>query len=354
MKIEIQKYKLDFRFEAGTSRGVMTSKNSYFLKLYDQDNPQVFGIGECSPLVGLSPDLEGNLQEVFQHCITSISRIDHIKTDEINDIIPETYPALKFALETAILDLKKGGTRVLFENEFTNSTMAIPVNGLVWMGNRDLMRHRIKNKLDEGFDTIKIKVGAINIEDEIALLKYIRNQFSSGQITIRLDANGAFHANDALGVLDRFSKYDIHSIEQPIMAGDWKEMEKICDQSPIPIALDEEIIGIYKKKLRKQLLKSIKPAYIIIKPTLLGGFQQSKDWIELAKDRSIGWWMTSALESNIGLNAISQFTINYPISLPHGLGTGQLFHNNIPSPLRIKDGYLLYDQKESWNLSDLD
>lgn len=354
MKIEIQKYRLDFRFEAGTSRGVMTSKDSYFLRLYDPENPEVFGIGECSPLAGLSPDLKGKLQEALQHCTKTISEVETISLEHINEIIPDAYPALQFALETAILDLKKGGRRVLFENNFTKSKLPIPINGLVWMGNRELMLRRIKSKLAEGFNTIKIKIGAINIEDELALLKYLRDQFSSEQITIRLDANGAFHPEKALRFLDLFSKYDIHSIEQPIMAGDWKAMEKVCNLSPIPIALDEELIGIHGKGLKIQVLESIKPAYIILKPTLLGGLLQSEEWIGLASERSVGWWMTSTLESNIGLNAIAQFTANYPIDLPHGLGTGQLFHNNIPSPLCIRNGYLNYGKEEDWNLSILD
>jgi O-succinylbenzoate synthase len=186
------------------------------------------------------------------------------------------------------------------------------------------------------------------------LLNYLRAHYSKEQITIRLDANGAFKPEEALRILDQLSKYDIHSIEQPIMAGDWKAMEKICDQSPIPIALDEELTGIQRKEIKIQLLESIKPAYIILKPTLLGGLQQSKEWIELASQRSVRWWMTSALESNIGLNAIAQFTANYPIGLPQGLGTGHLFHNNIPSPLCIKKGYLNYGKDETWDLTMLD
>ena len=354
MKIEIQKYRLDFRFEAGTSRGVMTSKDSYFLRLHHPDNPEVFGIGECSPLAGLSLDLEGNLQEALDHCIKTISGVDNIKHEHINEIITDTYPALQFALETAILDIEKGGRRLLFENDFTKSKLPIPINGLVWMGEKDLMLQRIRNKIADGFDCIKIKIGAIKFNEELELLNYLRTQYSKEQITIRLDANGAFKPEEALRILDQLSKYDIHSIEQPIMASDWKAMEKVCDQSPIPIALDEELIGIHGKEIKIQLLESIKPAYIILKPTLLGGLQQSKEWIELASERSVRWWMTSALESNIGLNAIAQFTANYPIDLPQGLGTGQLFHNNIPSPLCIKKGYLNYGEEETWDLSVLD
>ncbi len=354
MEIKIQKYSLDFRFEAGTSRGVMTSKDSYFLKLFDRDDPEIFGIWECGPLVGLSPDLSGDLQSAIEHCKSDVLEIHEINIDIVPDIISGKHPALQFALETAILDLKNGGRRILFENDFTNSIKTIPINGLVWMGDKSLMFQRIRKKIEDGFACIKIKIGAINFEDEIELLKYIRKKYSKDQITIRLDANGAFKEEEALHILNRLSKFDIHSIEQPIMAGNWEAKEKICNQSPIPIALDEELIGIVEIDLKKQLLECIKPAFIVLKPTLLGGLQKTAEWINLAKERSIGWWITSALESNIGLNAIAQFTGKYQIELPQGLGTGQLFHNNVSSPLKIQNGYLLYDQKKSWNLSNLD
>ncbi len=354
MNIEIHKYRLDFRFEAGTSRGVMTSKDSYFLKLFDSDNPEIFGIGECGPLAGLSPDLSWNLQSAIEDCVNDVLELKEINIENIPEIVSSNYPALRFALETAVLDLKNGGRRVLFENDFTNSKMSIPINGLVWMGDKSLMLSRIKKKIEAGFDCIKIKIGAINFDEEIELLRYIRKEYSKDRITIRLDANGAFKPEDALHILNRLSKFDIHSIEQPIMAGNWEAMRKICEKSVIPIALDEELIGIDNTDIKVQLLESIKPAFIVLKPTLLGGFQQTEEWINHAEERSIGWWITSALESNIGLNAIAQFTGNYKVQLPQGLGTGQLFHNNISSPLIIENGFLLHDRKNSWNLSNLD
>ena len=219
MKIKVLKYRLDFKFEAGTSRGVMTSKDSYFLKLYDRENPDVFGIGECSPLAGLSPDLEGDLQDTIEECSHEVQEIDRIESLHSEEIISSSYPALQFALETAILDLSNGGRRVLYKNAFTKSQQDIPINGLVWMGDKALMLQRIKSKVEEGFTCIKIKIGAINFDDELALLKYIRTKFSSDQMTIRLDANGAFEPSKAIEILDQLSKYDIHSIEQPIMAG---------------------------------------------------------------------------------------------------------------------------------------
>ena len=353
MKIDIHKYRLDFRFEAGTSRGVMTSRDSYFIKIYHPEYPEFFGLGECAPLNGLSPDLSGDLQATMAQCIQEISKVNFAESVQFVQSIPEEYPALRFGMETALLDFKNGGKRNLFDNDFTLSKMEIPINGLVWMGEKDLMFQRLKSKIDDGFHCIKIKIGGIRFDEELALLSYIRKHFSSQEIVIRLDANGAFHHKEAPKFLEQLSKFDIHSIEQPIMAGEWQAMEKLCSQSPIPIALDEELIGVFGKKQKIQLLENIKPAYLILKPTLLGGFDHCREWINLAKERGIGWWMTSALESNIGLNAIAQFTAEYNPMLPQGLGTGQLFHNNIPSPLQMNRGFLSYNAEKNWELSSL-
>lgn len=349
MHIEIEKYRLDFKFQAGTSRGVMTKKDSWFIKVRNQENSDVFGIGECGPLSGLSPDLSHDLEDALHQCVQKVGGFGNPDEIKLEEIIPNHFPALKFALETAFLDLKMGGRRILFENEFTGSEQPIPINGLVWMGDRELMLRRIKEKIDEGFDCIKIKIGAINFDDELNLLKYIRSNFSQEQITIRLDANGAFDKKEVFTKLDQLSKYAIHSIEQPIQAGDWKAMSKVCQESPIPIALDEELIGVNDSLLKAQLMHEIKPDFIILKPTLLGGFGESAEWIDLAESNKIGWWMTSALESNVGLNAIAQFTAKYKITLPQGLGTGQLFHNNISSPLVMENGKLYYKKDQGWN-----
>lgn len=351
MKIEIRKHKLNFKFKAGTSRGAMTYKDSWFIKLFDNENPDVFGLGECGPLNGLSKDLNGDLEKEIEHCVNRVTARDDIGPLDVHRVIHQDYPALRFALETAILDLAKGGKRILFNNAFTNSEQPIPINGLVWMGDKDLMLQRVKEKIDAGYSCIKIKIGAINFEDELTLLKYIRDQYSSDQITIRLDANGAFEPEEVFGVLDQLSAYDIHSIEQPIMAGNWKSMRKVCRASPIPIALDEELIGIHQDEVMTQMLDYIKPDFVILKPTLLGGLSDSQKWINLATAKNIGWWFTSALESNIGLNAIAQFAANLPIRMPQGLGTGQLFHNNIDSPLMIKNAALFHDLNSDWDLS---
>jgi len=353
MKLEVLKYPLQFRFEAGTSRGVLKSKDSYFLKLYDPKVPHIFGLGECGPLPGLSPDLAGNLEDALYTCQNVLSDKEQIVPEQVGEVISDQYPALQFALEMAILDLQNGGQRIVYRNNFSNGKASLPINGLVWMGDIKTMLQRVNSKIEEGYTCIKIKVGAINLEDELELLRYIRSQFSSEQITIRLDANGAFKPDLAIGVLEKFSKYTIHSIEQPIKAGNWKAMEKICRQSPIPIALDEELIGVNDLFMKEQLLDTIKPQFIILKPTLLGGLRKSDEWIDLSTKRSIGWWVTSALESNIGLNAIAQLTANYPINMPQGLGTGQLFHNNISSPLELTHGFLIYNNEKKWDLTPL-
>jgi len=354
MKIEVRKYRFNFKFDAGTSRGVMTSKDSWFIKLYDYENPGVCGVGECGPLKGLSVDLKGDLEGAIKNCQNALSDESNWSVNQIDQFIPIEYPALHFAFETALMDFKNKGKRILYYNDFTNSNSAIPINGLVWMGKKDVMLSRIKNKIQEGFTCIKIKIGAINFGDELNLLTYIRSKFDSNQITIRLDANGAFLPDKALTILEQLSKYKIHSVEQPIGAGDWDAMRKICTESPIPIALDEELVGINGSERKSQLLDHINPAFIILKPTLVGGLKQSQEWIDLASNRGIGWWITSALESNIGLNAIAQFTANHHIDIPQGLGTGQLFSNNISSPLAIKNGTLIHDNHAGWDLSTLD
>lgn len=267
----------------------------------------------------------------------------------LESLVPTSYPALRFALETAALDLMNGGERIILENSFSAGRQEIPINGLVWMGGKRLMLDRIKKKIEAGFDCIKIKIGAINLEEELELLKFIRSTYTADDIVIRLDANGAFSESEVLDILHRLSKFEIHSIEQPIQAGNWEAMSKVCSESPIPTALDEELIGILDQDQKTSLIEAICPQFIILKPTLVGGLEQSREWIELADEHGIGWWMTSALESNIGLNAIAQFVSEYDTILPQGLGTGQLFHNNIPSPLYIRNGNLGYDQDSQWD-----
>ncbi len=351
-------YTLNFRFDAGTSRGVLNEKTSWFIKIWKEDQPEVFGLGECGPLPNLSPDHNPHLTDSIQNVLIKIADWSDLPKIEkigavVASVVPSDLPSVSFALETALLDLALGGKRRITENDFVHGKYMIPINGLIWMGSKDFMMQQIRDKLKDSYDCIKIKIGALDIELELEILKYIRKKYSSSTITLRLDANGAFEPGEALGILERFSAFDIHSIEQPIRAGQRRAMQTLCRESPISIALDEELIGITGKEQQEALLDDIQPHYIIIKPTLVGGLSASGQWIRLAEKKDIGWWITSALESDIGLNAIAQYTAGYQTNLHQGLGTGQLYHNNIGSPLYIRDGYLGYELTRDWNLSVL-
>ena len=341
-------YNLNFKFPAGTSRGVLVSKPSWFLKVIDLVEPDIFGIGEVSVIPGLSLDDEKSMGTALDALCSRINDYERWLEEFGN-----SFPAVRFGLETALADLKSGGKRVFFENAFTQGIKGIPVNGLIWMGNFEEMRQRISSKLSEGFRVIKLKVGAIDFESEVALLSEMRQAFSPDELTIRLDANGAFAPDMALEKLKRLSDYHIHSIEQPIKNGQPEQMAELCSKSPVPIALDEELIGVYCTDAKMNLLEMLRPEYIILKPGLLGGFRHADEWIRIAEKLKIGWWATSALESNIGLNAIAQWTFNTSNPLTQGLGTGQLFYNNIDSPLEIRDALLYHNPQNVWNLQPI-
>ncbi len=350
MHITYKKHVLNFKFEAGTSRGVMTTHTVYYVYLKNNINDEIMGIGEAAPLPGLSIDFLPDFEIKLQNYCNKLSQFSNITFGHIYNTIPEVFPSLRIAFETALLDLKYGGTRKIFSNDFSEKQAEIPINGLIWMGNKDLMLSRIDEKIKEGYNTLKLKIGGIKFADELDLLATIRANFDDTKMTIRVDANGAFTAAEAPNKLKLLAKYKIHSIEQPIAAGQAFAMKKIVAQSPIPIALDEELIGIFGVKKYK-LLNHIKPHYIILKPTLLGGYEATNDWIKFAENNNIKWWATSALESNIGLNGIAQYVAEHINTLPQGLGTGQLYTNNIESPLTIQNGKLFYDQNLSWNLA---
>ena len=340
-------YPLDFKRPSGTSRGILTKKEAWFVRIWDDSNPNIRGIGECSIIRGLSPDDRINYEDKIKEVCENINRLEtYFDTDLME------WPSIHFGFEMALKDLKNGGERLLFHSDFTDSKASIPINGLVWMGDKTYMQNQVQEKIDAGFNCIKLKIGAINFDEEIAILKSIREKFSSDQIEIRVDANGAFHPEEALNKLKTLAKLEIHSIEQPIRAGNWEAMAKLCKETPLPIALDEELIGVYKLEDKIKLIKQIQPQYIILKPSLVGGFKGSQEWIDIADKQNIPWWMTSALESNIGLNAIAQwaYTLNNP--MPQGLGTGQLFTNNIESPLEVKNGLLNYSQSKNWELNE--
>ncbi|WP_298287037.1 o-succinylbenzoate synthase [uncultured Lutibacter sp.] len=340
MKATYQKYTLIFKQASGTSRGVLKTKETYFLKLYEDTK---IGIGECGLFKGLSADDKPDYEEKLKWLCNNINH----NIEELLLKLKE-YPSIQFGLEQAYLSLKSLNSFELFPSKFTQTKDSICINGLIWMGNEAFMKQQIKEKLEAGFSTIKMKIGAIDFNSELSLLKSIRDEFNPKEITLRVDANGAFKPNEALEKLKKLSEFQIHSIEQPIQQGQPYEMANLCSKSPIPIALDEELIGVFDVTRKQELLQIIQPKYIILKPSLVGGFRGSEEWINLAEKSNIGWWITSALESNIGLNAIAQWTYNLGNKIPQGLGTGSLFTNNFESPLEVKKGHLFYNNSLKW------
>ena len=335
----------------------MKQKDSWFLKIWDDRNPEIFGLGEAGPLPGLSHEKPEDVEKDFATVGKLISKNESPGQFEslqaIQGLLSKVplCSSVIFAVEMALLDLKNGGIRVIFQNSFLKG-QPIPINGLVWMGGLDEMLSQVSIKIDEGFTCIKMKIGGTNFEKEVDILQFIRRKYYKDVITIRLDANGAFKPADALYKLSDCARYDIHSIEQPIKPG-LPLMPELCRQTPIPIALDEELIGVVTREDKVRLLERIKPQFIILKPSLHGGMLNSEEWIALAEERKIGWWITSALESNIALNALAQFTANYPVTLPQGLGTGTIYNDNIPSPLEVKRGALWLNSQENWDFSEL-
>ena len=337
-------YKLKFKFEAGTSRGVLTEKEVFYISIFEKDKPELKGLGECNVLKKLSiddvPEYEIKLKNIVESFNEKGFLLENIIKEGaenfVNNLISNEFPSIRFAFETSLIDLINGGKKILFPSVFTNGFEGIPINGLIWMGMREFMQQQINEKIEKGFTTLKMKIGAINFEGEFELLQNIRRYFNENQIILRVDANGSFSSEECENVLKKLLTVKIHSIEQPIKAGQRKNMSKICANSPVPIALDEELIGNFSYEEKNKLLTEINPQYIILKPALLGGFYHCREWIKLADEKKIGWWLTSALESNIGLNAIAQFTFTLNNPLPQGLGTGQLYQNNIVSPLYIK------------------
>ncbi len=338
-----QKHILNFKQPSGTSRGVLHTKETWYI-IINENNQQ--GIGECGMFKGLSIDDRLDYEEKLQWLCTHINLELDILLQELTE-----FPSIQFGLEMALKSLEAKNPFELFPSEFTAGTKSIPINGLIWMGSEDFMRQQIKEKIELGFTCIKMKIGAINFKAEIDILKSIRKEFSSKDIELRVDANGAFSPSEALEKLKVLSEFDLHSIEQPIKQGQAEAMSRLCEKTPLPIALDEELIGVFSKEDKAELLKTINPQYIILKPTLIGGFKGSNEWITSAEHNNIGWWITSALESNIGLNAIAQYTYTKQNKLPQGLGTGGLFTNNIESPLKVKNGALYYNTTKKWNFN---
>lgn len=345
IKAAFCKYNLIFHQKAVTSREVMTSKETYFVKVWDSENPNIVGIGECALFHGLSHEDSDDYENMLANACRDIS---NYKSSDYNG-----YSSIVFGIETAIQDLKHNGDRVIFPSEWIRGFNDIKINGLIWMGTFEQMFNRINDKLHAGFHCLKLKIGGIDFEKEIELIKYIRSKFAPDILELRLDANGAFSPDNALIKLDQLSKHSIHSIEQPIKSGQWEAMSKLCQNSPIPIALDEELIGVSGLRQKDSLLNEINPQYIILKPALCGGFSGADEWISLANKYNINWWATSALESNIGLNAIAQWISTYETTLPQGLGTGQLYSNNFSSPLVQERDVLHYNPSLQWSIPTL-
>lgn len=337
LQVSLIPHTLYFKQPAGTSRGVYHTRKVWYVLVKSEEFPGRWGIGECAPLPDLSCDALPDYEYILAKACRKLEQEGTLKVDELR-----LYPSILFGFETALLHFNKGDFK-LFDTPFSRGEAGIPTNGLIWMGDYDSMFRQIEEKINSGFRCVKIKIGAIRFEEELSLLKYIRKHFTKDQIELRVDANGAFSVGEAPDKLKRLAELDIHSIEQPIRSGQWEEMSNLVSQTPLPIGLDEELIGINTLEEKNRLLDSIHPQYIILKPSLHGGMSGCEEWIREAEERNIGWWITSALESNIGLNAIAQWCALFGNPLPQGLGTGKLFVENINLPLSLKKDCLWYN-----------
>lgn len=343
MKASYFKYILHFKNPSGTSRGILTDKETWFIIL-EKDGKK--GIGECGILRGLSADDRPDYEEKLQWTCQNI----HLGEQKLWEELIE-FPSIQFGIEMAFLSLQSENPFVLFPSDFTKNTKSILINGLVWMGDEAYMKTQIEDKIAQRFSCVKLKIGAIDFDKEIDLLRFIRANFDKKTIEIRVDANGAFNENDALNKINQITGFEIHSIEQPIKKNLTDTMSVLCKNSQIPIALDEELIGVFSAEDKKNLLLKIRPQYIVLKPSFVGGFRGTLEWIYIAEKLNIGWWITSALESNVGLNAIAQFTFMQNNLMPQGLGTGSLYSNNFDCPLEVFQGQLWYRKEIDWKFN---
>jgi len=334
--LTIEPRTLHFKQPAKTSRGAYTTRRVWYLHLTNDDCPGREGIGECAPLPDLSCDARPDYETILRRFCAEIEQRGGLDPEALRD-----YPSMLFGLETAFRHYERQ-CYALWDTPFSRSEAGIPINGLIWMADYERMLAQIETKLASGFRCVKLKIGAINFEDELQLLRYIRRHFSAKEIELRVDANGAFAPSDALEKLKRLAELDLHSIEQPIRAGQWETMARLTATTPLPIALDEELIGVNDPVEKERLLDTIRPQYIILKPSLHGGMLGANEWIRMADERKTGWWITSALESNIGLNAIAQWSATFDNPRPQGLGTGALFSDNVAMPLSIRGDCLWF------------
>lgn len=341
LNASFSRYTLNFIEPGGTSRGVLHTKDTYFIRIQDEDQPDKVGLGECALFRGLSVEDTPDYEKVLADCCWNFDKYEPDFRERFRN-----YPSILMGIETALADLLNGGKMQPFKSDFTEQKGEIQINGLVWMGTKDIMQERLENKLRNGFRCVKLKIGAINLDDELDLIRSVRERYSADDVTIRVDANGGFTPEEAPAVLEKLAKLGVHSIEQPIKAGQIEDLTKLCANTPIPIALDEELIPILGKEEREQFVREVKPQFLVLKPSLHGGFSGAQEWIDAAEANNIGWWITSALESNIGLNAIAQWTYLKNNPLPQGLGTGGVFSNNTLPQLELVGDRLRYAPKQ--------
>jgi o-succinylbenzoate synthase len=345
------RHQLEFCVPSGTSRGVLHEKPAWFVFIHDA-NGGLRGVGECSPIPGLSVDPVDNIASMLDRVCANPEMLRFEARGETDELA--AYPCVEFGLETAVLDAGNARSAgILFDNAFSRGESGIRINGLVWMGSPDYMQQQIDAKLDDGFTCIKLKIGALDFDAELDLLKRLRARYDQRDLEIRVDANGAFPTSEAMSRLNALSAFALHSIEQPIAPGQISDMREICRRSPIPVALDEELIGVVGPEERERLLEEIRPQYLILKPSLLGGIDSSVHWLRLADQFGIHWWFTSALESNVGLNAIAQLVSETKAATPQGLGTGKIYRNNVPSPLVLASDKLFYRPESAWDYQGL-
>ncbi len=340
MRLAYCPYMLKFKEPAGTSRGILTEKPTYLIKIYDEKEPERFGLGECAVFPGLSPEADGRYEYKLVELLANIA------LGRETDL--SRHSSLKYGLEMAIRDYAGGCRHLYYQTPFTEGRSELIINGLIWMGSEEEMMRRLEEKFKAGFRCVKMKIGSIDWQKELHIIRTIRERFSAEQLTIRVDANGAFVMDNVMPRLAQLADLEVHSIEQPIPARHIDLMKFLCEVSPVPIALDEELIGVYDDEMKRHLLEYVKPAYIVCKPALCGGFSGAETWIGIAKELGIGWWITSALESNVGLNALAQFTAMMTegtalAAFPQGLGTGALYTNNFEIPIRLNGDVMTYD-----------
>lgn len=339
---------LEPRFALGTSKGTITARTVWYLLAWDTERPEVQGVGEAALFPGHSREFPADVRtRLIELCADTGNWTQRLEGDLVD------VPSVRFAVEQCLRDLAVSGSKELFPSPFLLGQRSIPINGLVWMGDKPTMKRRIREQLEKGFTTVKMKIGAIGIADELELLKAVRAEYGAADITLRVDANGAFDQQQVMEVLQRLADLQVESIEQPLPPGLYEGMAELCAHSPVPIALDEDLIGLHARDAKTDLLDIVRPASIVIKPSLVGGWAATREWINLATERGIGWWITSALESSIGLNAIAQFAATLPLDRPQGLGTGQVYCNNIPSPLEVQGGALYHRPETGWDLRSL-